>query len=362
MFLRSTESDPDATEEETDTSYQSYGYDHSTQILPCSICSTDLDSEPTIIRCDSEVCKSLFHPSCLGINAPLDNEKWFCPRCQLKQTEENNARSECDICVCQRRVVEEDSVFCDTCRRWYHPECLKISKKAFQRLEKSDDEYCCPSCIEARSNKDRISWANIDGIENIMAKINAIHRELTTWKKNSFLVPRGKVGKAFLAELNRMFQLFNNKTQFEPIALHLVQIYIPLMLQKPSAKSKNRDHIRYLEKRLKWWTEFKLDELVEEGRAIQKNLSRLQESKSSSDLKAFTRLMLQGKLKSALKFVDEDDSIVGVHELTPEVITELQRKHPKQEPIDESFILPENNIIVQPVIFEKIDEYPKMLY
>ena len=65
--------------------------------------------------------------------------------------------------------------------------------------------------------------------------------------------------------------------------------------------------------------------------------------------------MLQGKLKKALKFVDEDDSIVGVHELTPEIVTELERKHPKPEPVDESIILPEQNIIVQPVIFERID-------
>ena len=61
------------------------------------------------------------------------------------------------------------------------------------------------------------------------------------------------------------------------------------------------------------------------------------------------------KAKKALKFVDEDDSIVGVHELTPEIVTELERKHPKPEPVDESIILPEQNIIVQPVIFERID-------
>ncbi|MCP4457852.1 MAG: hypothetical protein GY816_07495 [Cytophagales bacterium] len=65
--------------------------------------------------------------------------------------------------------------------------------------------------------------------------------------------------------------------------------------------------------------------------------------------------MLEGKLKKALKFVDEDDSIVGVHSLTPDIITELKKKHPKNEPADEQIILPEKNIIVQPVIFERID-------
>ena len=297
MFLRSTAKDSEVSEEDIDDNDQTYDYEDYTQTLPCSICNTDLDSEPTIIRCDSEACKNLFHPSCLGTSAPLDNEKWLCPRCKLKQIEEDSIRSECDICVCQQRVAEEDSVFCESCRRWYHPECLKISKKAFQRLQKSDEDYCCPACTEARSNKNRISWSNIDGIENIMAKITAVHQELTTWRKNSFLISKGKVGKSLLAELNRMLQMFNNKTQYEPIALHLIQIFIPLMLQKPSAKSKNRDHKRYLEKRLKWWTESKLDELLDEGRATQKHLSQLSESKRGSELKAFTRLMLQGKLK-----------------------------------------------------------------
>ena len=322
-------------------------------MLLCAICDGDLQSEPTSIRCDSDGCKYLFHRSCLGDTGPIDTEKWYCRRCQ-QQLDSSN-KGECDICLCQRRVVEEDSVFCDSCRRWYHPECLKISHKAFQRLQKSEDEYCCPSCTEAKSNKHRISWANIDGLENIMAKIIAVHQELTKWKPNIFLVPKGKVGKAFLAELNRLFQLFNNKSVYEPIALHLIQIFIPLMLQKPSAKSKNRDHVKYLDKRLVWWNEFQLQALIDEGKAIQKNLLQLNESKRPSELKAFTRLMLQGKLKKALKFVDEDDSIVGVHEPTSEIIAELERKHPKQGPVDESVILPEQNILVQPVIFERIN-------
>ena len=42
--------------------------------------------------------------------------------------------------------------------------------------------------------------------------------------------------------------------------------------------------------------------------------------------------------------------------MTSEIIAELERKHPKQEPVDEiSVIFPEQNILVQPVIFERID-------
>ena len=65
--------------------------------------------------------------------------------------------------------------------------------------------------------------------------------------------------------------------------------------------------------------------------------------------------MLQGKLKQALKFVDEDDSIVGVHQITPQIIEELKKKHPHQEPTHEEALIPEKNTIVQPVIYEQID-------
>ncbi len=53
--------------------------------LLCAVCDTNLTTEPTSIRCDSEDCKYLFHPSCLGDTGPIDNEKWFCHLCLQKQ-------------------------------------------------------------------------------------------------------------------------------------------------------------------------------------------------------------------------------------------------------------------------------------
>ena len=307
------------------------------------------------MKCCSTTCKHIFHPSCLGDAGPIDNHPWYCTLCKLQQERESSSKRENDICICQRKVIEENSIFCDYCHRWYHPACINISDRAFNRLISSKEDYCCPSCTDARSNKDRISWANIDGKENILATVHQIHKELTSWGKNNFLVPRGKIGKLFLAELNRILQMFNNKTQYEPIALHLVQIYIPLMLQKPSAKSKNRDHIRYLEKRLQWWKEGELEKLVKEGKAIQEILQKHKDSNRPAELRAFSRLMLKGQLKKALKFVDVDDSIVGVHNLTSSIVEELQRKHPPAEPCDEKIVIPEMNNVVQPVIFERID-------
>ena len=67
---------------------------------------------------------------------------------------------------------------------------------------------------------------------------------------------------------------------------------------------------------------------MEEGNEIQ---HRLRESvrKETSDLKGFTRLMMEGKIKQALKVIDHASGVVGVHEVTDDVRTELERKHPE---------------------------------
>ena len=62
---------------------------------------------------------------------------------------------------------------------------------------------------------------------------------------------------------------------------------MPLMLQKPSSKSKARDHLKYLEKRLKYWQAGDLDSLLAENREIQKKLKQAQDKKKESKEKSF---------------------------------------------------------------------------
>ena len=71
------------------------------------------------------------------------------------------------------------------------------------------------------------------------------------------------------------------------------------LLQKPARNSKTRDHVTYLEKRLKWWVEGELELLIREGKAIQGRLAKSKTSKDHCE-KVFVRLMLQGKVSAAL--------------------------------------------------------------
>ena len=153
----------------------------------CSACSSDVTSESPSIICCSTTCKHIFHPSCLGDAGPIDNQPWFCTLCKLQQEKELSSKRENDICICQRKVIEENSIFCDCCHRWYHPACINVSDRAFNQLITSKEDYCCPSCTDARSNKYRISWANIDGKENILATVHQIHRKSQNFRKSQNL-------------------------------------------------------------------------------------------------------------------------------------------------------------------------------
>ena len=99
-----------------------------------------------------------------------------------------------------------------------------------------------------------------------------------------------------------------------------LHIFLPLMLQKPSSKSKARDHSKYLEKRLKLWFAGDLDSILSENREIQRKLKLKQDKKKESKQKAFNRLMLIGKLSQAAKFVDSENETHGVHSLTEDYI------------------------------------------
>ena len=169
------------------------------------------------------------------------------------------------------------------------------------------------------------------------------------------MVPRGKVGTDFIKEITRIVQLFTTESKWTRLALSMLHIFIPLMLQKPSAKSKARDHTKYLDKRLKLWNQGDFDSLLSEIREIQKKLRRSQDKKKETREKAFYRLMLLGKVGQAMKFVNSEDDTRGVHSLTEDIKRLLQEKHPKQREVLQEILLPETANEPEPVIYEGID-------
>ena len=112
------------------------------------------------------------------------------------------------------------------------------------------------------------SWGEVDGMVFCRA-LNRIYDETTHWNRNLFKVPSGKAGTAFVRELSHMFRAFADSSALESVAMKAVMVMPALLLQKPHPRSKARDHVSHLERRLQLWGNGKLDELLEEGQTIQ---------------------------------------------------------------------------------------------
>ena len=126
------------------------------------------------------------------------------------------------------------------------------------------------------------------------------------------------------------------------------------MLQKPSKSSKARDHAKYLLARLDKWKAGDIKGILNECKAIQKRISASNKHSLLSNRKAFCRLMLAGKLRQALKFINNNNLIKGVHTTTDQVKHLLQDKHPSAQPAQPESLLPVSDSNVQTVIFEDI--------
>ena len=208
--------------------------------------------------------------------------------------------------------------------------------------------------LASGTTADRFKWGNYEGTAAIRTALIDAHKIITTWKNNVFILPRNSIGKDVIKEMTRLLKLFNNKTPLESIAIYKLVVFLPLMLQKPHKESKNREHNQYLQKRMQWWKEGKLPQLVSECSEIQRRL-KSSKQKEEAAIKGFTRLMLIGKVRQALKLVDSDSKVTGVHVMNDEIRANLQEKHPHPEPA-QAHVLDNSQIPeVEEVVFEEIN-------
>ena len=108
-------------------------------------------------------------------------------------------------------------------------------------------------------------WGELQGYE-IAKTINLTYQTITKWQRNLFLVPTGKVGQDFIDEVAKTLTLFNSGSHMESVAITMIMIMFPLLLQKPSRKSKSKEHVKYLASRLSMWKAGQICKLVYKGR------------------------------------------------------------------------------------------------
>ncbi|CAB4032710.1 Hypothetical predicted protein [Paramuricea clavata] len=138
-----------------------------------------------------------------------------------------------------------------------------------------------------------------------------------------------------MREITRLISAWNcDSVYLQDIALKLVMIMPALLLQKPSFKSKAKEHTICLKRRLHLWGLGDFDALLHECRTIQSTLLTSKKTMSELQLsKTFARLMLRGKVNAVLRLLDHQ-SAGGVLPLSDVIYEDLRRKHPSAKPGD----------------------------
>ena len=69
-------------------------------------------------------------------------------------------------------------------------------------MRKSVEPWYC--CVCAQFLQGAIKWGNMTGWIEISEKLDSMYQEIVCWKLNLFEVPKGKAGKDFIIELDRL--------------------------------------------------------------------------------------------------------------------------------------------------------------
>ena len=207
-------------------------------------------------------------------------------------------------------------------------------------------------------------WGSHDSA-TIVTAFSSAYSEVVHWRRNNFPVPSGSIGKSFVLELSRLFRAYAEGSGLESIALKAVTVASILLLQKPHRKSKPKDHVNCLERRMNQWRDGDINELMIEGRALQQRLPKLTRDQDAEEhlTRTFSNLMFVGKTKAALQLLTDhgksgvlhaDDSIPSSDGESLSVLGVLESKHPSGQPASASSILETSGepVDIHPVVFD----------
>ena len=165
------------------------------------------------------------------------------------------------------------------------------------------------------------------------------------------MVPAGASGRKFINEITQLFDQWINDTPLKSISLKAIHVMPALLLEKPSRKSKAREHFIALERQLKLWDEGDINELLDESKEIQERLPSINIPMNLRKISMkFKHLMQKGNVKVNVNRSN------GILPLTDETLHLLRTKHPEMQNAHDEVILQEPIKQVHPVVYEAIDE------
>ena len=189
--------------------------------------------------------------------------------------------------------------------------------------------------------------------------MEAAYQEVMHWRPNLFVPPVGNAANDLVSEMTRLITNFVEKTAFERIALTAFFLLPHLVLQLPASRraaAKRKAMLR----RMEMWRAGKIEDLLEEGRAIQDRLPSTQ-SKTGWK-KGFVRLMLSARSSAAMRLLRKGSSkgVLPLDEcLGGKTVQDiLHEKHPSPTAANLEFLesapLPRSQL-GHSVLFESID-------
>ena len=166
------------------------------------------------------------------------------------------------------------------------------------------DPWPLPTCSQPD-----FQWGQLDG-QTFSEMVDTTYNVTIHWKCNIFLLPSGAAGKSFIQELTRLLQAFANGSQMESIALKASFVMQILLLEKPSKKSKNKDHISHLKRRLELWKQGDIPLLTQEGKCIQRYLHNRPTP---------LHVLLANRGKSALRYLSRNSTggVLSIDDMIP---------------------------------------------
>jgi len=199
-------------------------------------------------------------------------------------------------------------------------------------------------------------WGEHEG-SDIAHQIQNAYEHIVHWRRNIFMPPTGSATKSMMQEMVKLLKAWNDHTELGKLALCALMIMPALLMQKPFAKSKSRDHVAALKRRLEMWQSGDIIALLREGITIQKRMvSSRSKASGQQTRRQFSVLMRQGKVNQAIRLLSNKDTSSGVLDLNDSTMKEIHEKHPEGKAADSrALLMGPIDQSVHSVVFDEID-------
>ena len=234
------------------------------------------------------------------------NPKNYAIRMMNTGTEENNT-------LATDRETNVDDLTCKLCKRTFRTvrglnQHLRTcsSRNATETILAVDKKLLIENVSDNQVSEQTMcflyKWGEYDNI-TFERNVNFVYEKVVYWRKNLFLLPTGKAGQCYIDEITKLMDDWAHDSPLKEIAFKAIMLMPNLLLQKPSKRSKSKDHLLALERRMCLWYEGNVLELLKEGETIQKSLASSVDSSKNIDQisKRFAEHMHKGNVNGAIK-------------------------------------------------------------